>query len=546
MSLSNIKVNNSAVIGVDEQPTAGSNNLVKSGGVFPSSHEVIDVSHIATSAAGTVFKEYYFDVSVGDVIIVTTSQPANYGVYVRISQDSGSTWVKSYDALWGAQTIELEITHNGQLWVTIPAENITNVTTSIVLENLYYKFGNINASTIEYIDNHGLGADTMQEGIDELAKRTDSIGHNIFKTTDDSWAVGSKDQKIVIVDSSKRYRVRVLSTNPVSYYVGRYNQSWSGTNYNLYTDNDWHDIPLLSDTYKLILSSTIVTSNVTIEVEEIGVEIYNNKLILPKRTYKVRKSGDGDFSSLLEACIEACKYPDSEVFVEEGTYDLIQEFDNYYGSDFFTNYASNSVVGIQLYNRVHLVFATNAVVTFNYEGDNEYVHTRFSPFNSYYASGGGFKIENLHIRAKNCRYCIHDEKDSTNDSYHHAYINCDMYMDNNNNPDWSSKQCIGGGLGKDGYIEVVGCSFETVSDNADETAFSWHNCGSSETAKSSLNIRDNYVKKGTFALLWNGTTTAITKAYVSGNSFTSQPIHRSTGGSVENTELISWNNEIRS
>ena len=34
MSLSNIKVNDSTVIGVDEQPTTGSNNLVKSGGVF--------------------------------------------------------------------------------------------------------------------------------------------------------------------------------------------------------------------------------------------------------------------------------------------------------------------------------------------------------------------------------------------------------------------------------------------------------------------------------------------------------------------------------
>ena len=34
MSLSNIKVNNSTVIGVEEQPTAGSDNLIKSGGVY--------------------------------------------------------------------------------------------------------------------------------------------------------------------------------------------------------------------------------------------------------------------------------------------------------------------------------------------------------------------------------------------------------------------------------------------------------------------------------------------------------------------------------
>jgi hypothetical protein len=34
MSLSNIKVNNSSIIGVDDEPTDGSNNLVKSGGIF--------------------------------------------------------------------------------------------------------------------------------------------------------------------------------------------------------------------------------------------------------------------------------------------------------------------------------------------------------------------------------------------------------------------------------------------------------------------------------------------------------------------------------
>ena len=43
MSLSNIKINNSTVIGVDEQPTAGSNNLIKSGGVFDNLASVKDI-----------------------------------------------------------------------------------------------------------------------------------------------------------------------------------------------------------------------------------------------------------------------------------------------------------------------------------------------------------------------------------------------------------------------------------------------------------------------------------------------------------------------
>jgi hypothetical protein len=40
----------------------------------------------------------------------------------------------------------------------------------------------------------------------------------------------------------------------------------------------------------------------------------------------------------------ATKGFDNTVFVEEGVYDLIQEFKDYYGNDFFENYTSSEIL----------------------------------------------------------------------------------------------------------------------------------------------------------------------------------------------------------
>lgn len=261
----------------------------------------------------------------------------------------------------------------------------------------------------------------------------------------------------------------------------------------------------------------------------------------------VDKNGNGDYTSLLKGILYATESMSSTVYVRAGDYDLVSEFEDYYGSDFFANYSSSDVKGIILKNRVSVIFDTKAHVTFNYTGDNDIVKSRFSPFNS---GIYGFILDNLHLEASNCRYDIHDERSSNTDGYKNVYRNCSLYLDNSGNTGWSSKQCIGGGCGTNGNILVENCIFESAG-ISDSTAgiVSWHNSAASG-AKSNIVITGNYFKgKGTFRLSWYGNSTDITNALVSNNSFGSAIQTRaetSDGTSPNvNTKIIEWNNVIR-
>lgn len=262
----------------------------------------------------------------------------------------------------------------------------------------------------------------------------------------------------------------------------------------------------------------------------------------------VDKNGGGDYTSLLKGILYATEFMDSTVYVRAGNYDLVSEFENYYGSDFFTNYSSSSVKGIVLKNRVKVIFSTEAHVTFDYKGNNDTVKIQFSPFNS---GVYGFTLDNLHLTAINCRYGIHDEKGSVDTTeYKNVYKNCSIYIDNSQNTAWASRQCIGGGLGRGGNITIENCVFESVGiDNARSGIVSWHNNIASD-AKSNMVITGNYFKgKGTFRLSWYGQSTEITSALVSNNSFGSAIQSRaetSNGTSPnKNIEIIEWNNVVR-
>lgn len=265
------------------------------------------------------------------------------------------------------------------------------------------------------------------------------------------------------------------------------------------------------------------------------------------RVIVVDKNGNGDFTSLLEGILYATESMYSTVYVRAGEYDLVSEFEGYYGSDFFVNYSNSDVKGIILKNRVSVIFDSKAHVTFNYTGDNDNVKSIFSPFNS---GIYGFVLDNLHLEASNCRYDVHDERGSDTDGYKNVYRNCSMYLDNSGNTGWGSKQCIGGGLGTNGDILVENCIFESVG--LRDTGYgivSWHNSASGD-AKSNIVITGNYFNgKGTFRLSWYGNSTDITNALVSNNSFGSaiqSKAETSDGTSPNvNTKIIEWNNVIR-
>lgn len=254
------------------------------------------------------------------------------------------------------------------------------------------------------------------------------------------------------------------------------------------------------------------------------------------KVYYVEKDGSGDFTTIKEAVEEATKYMDSIVYIGAGTYDLIQEF----GDDIEDIDSSNR--GLYLKNRIHLIGASNSKITMNYTGENEDVMSWAAIFNT---GKHGFIIENLTLEGSNIRYLVHDEKDADSDSYVCKYKNCHMVFDNRNNTEAISDQCIGGGLGTNGYIEIDGCYFETKSSSGCEV--SYHN--SSGSGKSRIVVKNSYFAgtNGHFRANWYGASTAKTPVLVCGNSFGKEveSTAETPQSTNENIEIISFNNELR-
>lgn len=261
--------------------------------------------------------------------------------------------------------------------------------------------------------------------------------------------------------------------------------------------------------------------------------------IIPKKTRIYTVGKEKQYRSLKKCIDEATKYMGSIIYVHDGIYDLYEEF----GSEYFdaiNKYSSNRM-GIILKNKIHIIFSNNSKVIFNYKGNNEYVKTKFSPFN---AGDFGFTLENLNIECSNCRYCVHDEMHASLFSYENKYINCEMKMDNSNNTDWNSYQCIGGGLGLKGKIFVIDSKFSTIT-KIDYPAVSWHNRGGRMHSVSKISISNcKFGEKNTFRLNSYGKFKDITTATLSYNIFGAPVINsKTTNDSYKNTEIIEFNNK---
>ena len=285
--------------------------------------------------------------------------------------------------------------------------------------------------------------------------------------------------------------------------------------------------------------------------------IHSSTQLVAKNTspvFYVDKNGGADFTSLVRAIDRAENFIGAKIYVAPGTYDLIDELKDFYGDSYFDNISASSSErqGIQLKNRVHIIFSSRSKVTAKYEGSNQYVKQKFSAFN---ANELGFTLENMRLETANTRYCIHDERSVATDQYINVYKNCKMKQDNSANTDWLSKACIGGGLGTNGEVLVENCVFESVG--AEQTTkakylVSYHNSPDSGNvgARSNVVITGNYIKDGcSIKCSWYGNSEDITTFVVSNNSVgTAIKIHAEGDNPelTQNIEVFEWNNVIRS
>lgn len=258
----------------------------------------------------------------------------------------------------------------------------------------------------------------------------------------------------------------------------------------------------------------------------------SKQIIAPRIFYcgKNRK-----FKKLKDCVEEATKYMDSVVYVDEGFYDLVSEF----GTDYLDSYNGTDNIGIELKNRVHVIFSSGATVAFNYTGTNEATQKYFSPFNS---GEYGYTLENAWVESVNCRYSVHDERANADDSYHNVYKRCTFIHDSSKATGWHASQAIGGGLGKYGDILIEDCYCKSVG-NDDSISYHSPNVTAEENNSKSKIVVNNTYTSGTLCFIPLGNSSRKTPIYVTGCSTRIAPYIK---GSTETMELIAWNNEIRS
>lgn len=234
--------------------------------------------------------------------------------------------------------------------------------------------------------------------------------------------------------------------------------------------------------------------------------------------------------------LQALKDTDDKIKIKVlyGTYDLVQEYTSYYGSDFWANYAGYAssddpfMRGLWVTNGREIEFDQRAVVTFLPNIENANIASYFSPF----AIGYNAKITGLTLQYSGCRYAVHD--DFATAPGKNEYINCRF----DGNP--SSGAVIGAGCGSNNSYIIDGCVFINNNGKYD---ISYHN-GSGSYNKNLIVVKNSYgTKKCSFR--WYGNSDLITDCIVSACKFgTIECVpHSYAPNEKENMKLYSFCNE---
>lgn len=253
----------------------------------------------------------------------------------------------------------------------------------------------------------------------------------------------------------------------------------------------------------------------------------------------VDAAGNGDYTSFTEAVKYAAELQDAYVLVMPGTYDIIAEYKALYGNDFFDNYdASTRDDGIVLKNGITVEFSPNAYLVCNYTGSNAVMQQKFSPL----VSGvNGFTLIGCNLTSRKVRYSMHDERRTNTDYYHNRYVGCHFNHDKGDGAGYI--QALGGGLGKNGFVEIENCIFENPSSTG--SILSYHN-SEADGARSQVIIKDSFVK-GSIKFSWYGPSTLVSTMMITGCKMYADPVMTSTKPSydVQNVEILAWNNVIQ-
>lgn len=239
-----------------------------------------------------------------------------------------------------------------------------------------------------------------------------------------------------------------------------------------------------------------------------------------------------------QSILKALKAHDGEgitVYVHTGVYDLLAEYVEEYGADYFDSYSgyagSDDVFdrGLNLSDGTSLVGVGIVEIAFHYTGNNEAVKKYFAPINTTQNN----TVENISIAIGEscCRYGIHD--DFADNEGTNVFRNCYFYGASYLNT------FMGCGFGMKNTYIIEGCVFE----NAGGLNIAYHN-NEKAGAKNKLIIKDCYCNGGIRGGMYGASTEVsimmVSNCKVSGISCV---LTDDTGTYTnENIKLLEWNN----
>lgn len=252
------------------------------------------------------------------------------------------------------------------------------------------------------------------------------------------------------------------------------------------------------------------------------------------KTVVVDINGNGDYTSLTKAIAE--NNTNTKFIIKSGLYNIVNEYEEYYGSNYFNNYVGYNTSkniydrGLNLLNGCELIGLGNVIIYFEYNGDNTEVNHYFAPINTTMNN----KIENITIRVKNGsgRYHIHDDFAS-------GVSGINTFKNIRFEGNTSLNTCIGAGMGIDNHYIIESCYFEGDSGYN----ISYHN--NINAGKNRLIIKDCYCNS-IIRIVNYGASLEKSEVLISGCKLKeiSTGYVDSTTYPNENMEVIEWNNII--
>ena len=287
----------------------------------------------------------------------------------------------------------------------------------------------------------------------------------------------------------------------------------------------------------------------TINADYISVAaIFEGEKVLPYKEYKEyipleyleKKSVEVGIGCEYESILRALKETpdDTAVYVHPGVYNIVEEYKEYYGASFWTNYAGYDGVADHFYKGLwlargrKLIGISKPVLLFDYSGGNTAVHTYYSVI----ANDADILLENFEIKVnRNCRYHIHDDFQPNNGTV--VFRNLTL----NGRP--NTPVFIGAGVGKNVAYHIDRCIF--LNDESAIYDISYHgNTTADKEVECQIEVTNCFGSAGC-AFRWYGASEKETLCKVSGSKFSKiECVAYNEEQQNKNMKLVAWNNEV--